>query len=124
MPIDRRSFLDEILAAAALSSLVSPNALAQAQARTPSTPPPGTHDSISFWNDFYDTQTRAGGAPKLAAPERQARFLYHASSGFHYPPEIPKDALLDHDGDVSATINVGQFHPSKADRVAFSQLQS
>ncbi len=122
MPIDRRSFLDELLAAAALSSLISGEAIAQSKPSSP--PPPGSHDSISFWNQFYDTQTRGGGEPKLAAPERQARFLYHGSGGFHYPTEIPKTALLDHEGDVSATISVGQFHPSKADRAAFSQVQS
>ena len=124
MPNDRRSFLEELLAAAAVSSLIAPEASAQAQAKKQGAASPGGHDSISFWNQFYDTQTRAGGQPKLAAPERQARFLYHGSSGFHYPTEIPKDALLDHEGDVSATISVGQFHPSKTDRTAFNQLQS
>lgn len=124
MPIDRRSFLDELLAAAAVSGLLAGDASAQAPARKQGAVSASGHDSISFWNQFYDTQTRAGGQPKLAAPERQARFLYHASSGFHYPTEIPKDALLDHEGDVSATISVGQFHPSKADRAIFNQLQS
>ncbi len=122
MSIDRRSFLDEILAAAALSGLLSGDAAAQV--RKSAAPPPGTHDSIAFWSDFYESGTRGGPKAQVAAPERQARFLYHGSGGFHYPTEIPKEALLDHDGDVSVTLNVAQFHPSKTDRTAFAQLQS
>ena len=127
MPINRRNFLDEILAAGALMGLLPGEAAAQNQSKS-TTPPPGTHDSISFWNQFYDNASSRGKSdnqvPKLAAPERQVRFLYHGSGGFHFPPDIPKDALLDHPGDVSATINLGQFRPGKADRVAFKQLQS
>lgn len=49
MPIDRRSFLDEILAAGALMGLMDTDASAQRQGKT-TTPPPGTHDSLTFWN--------------------------------------------------------------------------
>ena len=123
MPIDRRSFLDEILAAAALSSLLPQNASAQAPARIPATPPPGTHDSINFWNDLYESHR--GGAPKLAAPERQVRFVYHhPQKGFAFMQDIPKDSLLDHAGDVKVTLNMGQFRPAKSDQTAFKQLQS
>lgn len=122
MPIDRRLFLDQILAAAALSSLLPENASAQPPARTPSTPPPGTHDSINFWNQFYDTQR--AGPPKLAAPEREVRFLYHGSNGLAYTSDIPKTSLLDHPGDVSVTLNLGQFRPAKEDQIAFKSLQS
>jgi hypothetical protein len=122
MPIDRRLFLDQMLAAAALSSLLPQNASAQTQPKTPPTPPPGTHDSINFWNQFYDTQR--AGPPKLAAPEREVRFLYHGSSGLAYTSDIPKTALLDHAGDVSVTLNLGQFRPAKEDQIAFKSLQS
>ncbi|MDR3703371.1 MAG: hypothetical protein P4L56_27230 [Candidatus Sulfopaludibacter sp.] len=118
MPIDRRSFLDRIFAAAALSSLTGGDASAQ----TPTAPPPGTHDSIAFWNQLYESQR--GGPPKLAAPEREVRFLYHGSKGLAYTSDIPKTSLLDHPGDVAVTINLGQFRPSRTDQNAFRQLQS
>ncbi len=122
MPIDRRTFLDELLAAAALSSLLPGNSPAQTRTQTPSTPPPGTHDSINFWNQFYDTQR--AGPPKLAAPEREVRFLYHGSNGLAHTADIPQKSLLDHVGDVSVTLNLGQFRPGKDDQVAFRNLQS
>jgi hypothetical protein len=118
MSIDRRSFFDQIFAAAALSGLMGGDATAQ----TPTTPPPGTHDSISFWNQLYESQR--GGPPKLAAPEREVRFLYHGSKGLGYTSDIPKTSLLDHPGDVAVTINLGQFRPSRTDQTAFRQLQS
>jgi hypothetical protein len=118
MPIDRRTFFDQILAAGALLELASGEALAQTKAAAPAT---GAHDSIAFWNQFYDSQR---GAPKVAAPERQVRFLYHGPNGLRYTSDIPKEALLDHDGDVSVTLNLGQFRPGRKDQEAFRQLQS
>jgi hypothetical protein len=121
MPINRRNFLDEILAAGTLLGLMPGEASPQSQSNA-TVPPPGAHDSISFWNQFYDSQR--GPKPALAAPEREVNFLYHGPTGFHYTTDIPKDALLDQPGDVSATINLGQFRPSKGDQAAFKQLQT
>ncbi len=101
-----------------LSSLTRRDAWAQ----TPSIPPPGTHDSISFWNQLYDSQR--GGPPKLAAPEREVRFLYHGSKGLAYTSDIPKTSLLNHPGDVKVTISLGQFRPSRTDQTKFQHLQS
>jgi hypothetical protein len=127
MPINRRNFLDEILAAGALMSVMPGEGLSQQQAG-PAAPPPGTHDSIRFWNSFYDnapSRGRTGNAEaKLPAPERQVRFLNHGSNGLRYTSDIKPDELLDHGGDVSVTVNLGQFRPSATDRAAFKQLQT
>ncbi|HWC96135.1 MAG TPA: hypothetical protein VG456_05285 [Candidatus Sulfopaludibacter sp.] len=127
MPINRRSFMDEILAAGALMGLLSGEALPQSQTKGTAGPPPGTHDSINFWSDFYanaPSRGRQASTPKLPAPERQVQFLNHGAKGLRYTSDIPKDELLDHGGDVSVTINMGQFRPSEADRAAFKQLQT
>jgi hypothetical protein len=127
MPINRRSFLDEILAAGALLGLMPGEASPQSRPKA-AAPPAGTHDSIAFWNQFYDNASSRGRsanpAPKLAAPEREVRFLYHGASGFQHATDIPTNSLLDHSGDVSVTLNLGQFRPGKGDQVAFKQLQS
>jgi hypothetical protein len=126
MPSNRRNFLEEILAAGALMGLAPGEGLSQQQA-PPAAPPPGAHDSISFWNSFYDNAPSRGRnavAEKLPAPERQVRFLNHGSKGLRYTSDIKPDELLDHGGDVSVTVNLGQFRPGVADRAAFKQLQS
>ena len=60
----------------------------------------------------------------MAAPEREVRFLYHGSKGLAFTSDIPANSLLDHAGDVSVTLNLGQFRPAKSDQIAFRQLQS
>lgn len=58
MRINGRSFPDEILAARPLLGLTLGESSPQSQPKG-ATSPPGTYDSISFWNQFYDNPSRS-----------------------------------------------------------------
>jgi hypothetical protein len=133
MSVSRRRFVGNGLAIGLLSSLLPPEAaeaLAQqsgaapsADADTADTP----HDSFDFWSGFYDEvnphsssygTAGRGATGGLPDPTLQTQYLHYKSdeSKLRYATDIPKDELLDHDGDVAVSIMLSQFRPGSGDQ--------
>ena len=133
MSVSRRRFVGNGLAIGLLSSLLPPEAaeaLAQqsgaapnAGADTADTP----HDSFDFWSGFYDEvnphsssygTAGRGATGGLPDPTLQTQYLHYKSdeSKLRYATDIPKDELLDHDGDVAVSIMLSQFRPGSGDQ--------
>jgi hypothetical protein len=129
MSVTRRNFVGNSLALGLLSSLLPPeaaSALAQQPAAT-SEPADAPHDSFDFWSGFYDSvdpqsssygTAGRGATGGLADASLQTQYLhYHSDLGrLRYATDIEKTELLDHDGDVGATIALTQFRPGTGDQ--------
>jgi len=129
MSVTRRSFVGNSLALGLLSSLLPPDA-ASALAQQPSAPSDtadAPHDPFDFWSGFYDSvdpqsasygTAGRGATGGLADTSLETQYLhYHSDLGrLRYATDIEKTELLDHDGDVSATIALTQFRPGTGDQ--------
>lgn len=129
MSVTRRNFVGNGLALGLLSSLLPPEA-ASALAQQPSSSSDtadAPHDSFDFWSGFYDSvdpqsssygTAGRGATGGLADTSLETQYLhYHTDLGrLRYATDIEKTELLDHDGDVSATIALTQFRPGTGDQ--------
>ena len=128
MDLTRRNFLEEALAAGALTSLFPASGAArsgveqpQPQAGLPSRSDIPEHGATEFWNQFYvpvDPTVPKNRGPRVKIPpsERQVTFLHAGSSGLRYADDIAEDELLDYPGDVQVSMVLGQFRPGDADQ--------
>jgi hypothetical protein len=128
MDLTRRNFLEEALAAGALTSLFPASGAArsgveppQPQAGLPARSDIPEHGATEFWNQFYvpvDPTVPKSRGPRVKIPpsERQVTFLHAGSSGLRYADDIAEDELLDYPGDVQVSMVLGQFRPGNADQ--------
>lgn len=129
MSVTRRNFVGNSLALGLLSSLLPPEAAsALAQQSAPSSEPADApHDAFDFWSGFYDSvdpqsssygTAGRGATGGLADASLQTQYLhYHSDLGrLRYATDIERTELLDHDGDVGATIALTQFRPGTGDQ--------
>jgi len=126
MTISRRSFVADASALGLLAALLPELAAAQAaapQAAAEDTP----HDSYDFWNGFFDSvnpysknygskAASRGPADQLPDPAAETQYLHYNSDTKHlrYATDIPREELLDHDGDVAVSIALSQYQPSSS----------
>jgi hypothetical protein len=103
-------------------------------------PPPGEHDSKSFWSNFvtaadqpstgvhsrglFSSHKESTGAADL---NRQLDWLqYDPDKGLRYASAIDPSELLEYppDADITASVNVGGFRMAGEDQAKFEKLQS
>ena len=111
------------------------------------TPGAGQHDSKNFW-DSFGAVADSSGAPSgvhgrglfkkpaadassgNAAPGRLVDYYHYYTdpdtkeSTLRLATSIKANELLDHDGDITASVNVNGFRMAGEDRQKFDQLQS
>ena len=132
MSVSRRQFVADASALGILLALMPELAAAQnaaPQAASDDAP----HDSYDFWSGFFDSvnplapnygQKSASRGPgdQLPDPEVETQYLHYLDSAkrLRYATDIAQDELLDHDGDVSVSIALSQYHPSAANSQANS----
>jgi hypothetical protein len=149
MPTSRRTFLQETLLSGGLAGLVGPDLKTHelterllAFAAQDSTLTTGKHDSKSFWDSFGAAADNLGGETPQGV---HGRGLIHKSSAntgagdldrqidfFHYTKDkrlqyantIEAKEMLDHAGDITASVNVSGFRLAGEDREQFDKLQS
>jgi hypothetical protein len=129
MSMSRRGFLEDILAAGVLTGAISSTAAGHAlrdellYAFTEQ-----TSDAHDFWRGYFDsvmTTRRGGGSGKLEAQDRKVQYLHVSpTAGVRYLNDIKPDELLDYDGDVLVSANLGQFRPSAEDRQLLQNVKS
>jgi hypothetical protein len=150
MSASRRTFLGQLMAGGILGLLESCPAqvlaekLLAATAVDGAAAPIGQHDSRSFWDSFGEAaETPPAAEPAGVHGRGLMRKPATASSGaadlsrqvdfFQYDPKqktlrfatsIEPTELLDHDGDVTASVNVNGFRMAGDDRETFDKLQS
>jgi hypothetical protein len=136
MDLTRRTFLEEALAAGALTSLLPTSGAArvsletpQSQVGTPAKTDIPEHGATEFWNAFYspvDPTVPKSRGPRMRIPpsERQVTFLHSGMSGLRYADDIAEDELLDYPGDVQVSMVLGQFRPGNADQEFLKHLPS
>jgi len=115
MRVSRRNLLQEIAAGGALAAI--PWNLLQAQAQ-PQTPP--NEDQIrssDFWSTYYDSFTASRRALKEVEPAqgKKIQVYYWDKEGLRDAHRLKKEELLDHPGDVSVDVMLGQFRPGRED---------
>jgi hypothetical protein len=123
----RRAFFEEILACGGLSALLAERTVAAPQAPAQDSSLMQTGD---FWGSFYDSvdpaksrgRRTAGGKPAVAG--KGVRYLYFDKAGLRYTDQLKPTDLLDHPGDVSVSIMLGQFRPGTGDAQSIRQLTS
>jgi len=83
-----------------------------------------------FWGSFYDSVDPAKGRGLLrhqgkpAIAGKDVRYLYYDKAGLRYTDQLKPTDLLDHSGDVSVSIMLGQFRPGSEDAQSIRQLTS
>jgi len=113
-------------------------------------PPLGQHDSKNFWDSFgavADAPNAApsgvhgrglfkkpagdsGAASQSAAPGRLVDYYHYYTdpktkdTSLRLATSIDPSELMDHSGDITASVNVNGFRMAGDDRQAFDQLQS
>ena len=109
-------------------------------------PPIGQHDSKNFWDSFgvaaeaphtEPSGVHGRGLLRKSAPDNGASDLSRQIDFFHYfvdpktkesslrfATSIEPNELMEHNGDVSAAVNVNGFRMAGDDRQTFDKLQS
>jgi hypothetical protein len=150
MSASRRDFLQQALMGGAFAPLLATASgkqlFAQLMASGQSkgggvTQPLGAHDSQKFWDSFGSSllppaassgdRTRGLFSKKkpdagTAALGRQIDFFHYnpADNSMRFATSIDSKELLDHGGDVAASLQVNGFRMAAEDRAQFNQLQS
>jgi hypothetical protein len=113
MRVSRRSLFEEFLAAGTLAALACGEADSQASVAS------GEDEirSSDFWNSYYDSVTKSKGAQSQgeSAQGKNVQFFYFDKNGLRDAHRLQKDDLLDHQGDVTVDVVLGQFRPGKSD---------
>jgi hypothetical protein len=124
MSSSRRGFFNHLAAGGGLAAVMSQLAAAQSQSEGPS------KGGDPFWDEFYDVVDRSrGGRPREQRPisrGKLVRYLYSPPDGsaLRWADQIKRDDLLDHPGDVTVSVVLGQFQPGGADVQTVQQFQS
>ena len=108
----------------------------------------GQHDSKSFWDSFgtaadtpdtapsgvhgrglFKKPAAAGGGTTVASDRLVDYYHYYTDpktkeTSLRLATSIDPNELMDHEGDISASVNVNGFHMAGEDRQTFDQLQS
>jgi len=100
----------------------------------------GAHDSVNFWNNFGAAVNQpASGAGRTRGlfshktPDASAGSINRQIDFFQYDPDakrmrfatsIEPNELLDHPGDVTASLSVNGFRMAAEDQALFQRLQS
>ncbi len=112
-------------------------------------PPVGAHDSKSFWDAFgavssapstppagvhgrglFRKLAADAGAIPDAAPGRTVDYYHYYTdkktkqTTLRLATSIDANELMDHEGDITASVNVNGFRMAGDDRATFDQLQS
>lgn len=150
MDASRRSFFKHTLFTGALAGFfnarpsVAEAVLHALQQADDAPPPPGEHDSKSFWSNFTAAAEASGstvhgrgflsnlaGSHKqntgAADLDRQLDWLhYDPEKGLRYASAIDQSELLEYPeaADVTASVNVGGFRMAGEDQQTFAKLQS
>jgi hypothetical protein len=131
------AFAQQLLAAAAQTN--AEGVLGQAS---------GQHDSKNFWDGFGEAADNGNAAPAgvhgrglfkkpapggsavSAAPDRVIDYYHYyidpktKETSLRLATSIDPGELMDHEGDITASVNVNGFHMAGEDRQTFDQLQS
>jgi hypothetical protein len=151
MTTNRRTFLQETLLGAGFAGLIgsdpkgqglSEHLLSLAGQIAPADTSTGRHDSKSFWDSFGAAADSSGDTAPSGV---HGRGLIHKSSAdtgagdldrqidfFHYTKNktlvyantIEPKEMMDHIGDITASVNVSGFRLAGEDRDQFDKLQS
>jgi hypothetical protein len=153
MSASRRTFLQQSLMASGLIGLLEAGAsgpafaerllaaAGQADGVAGGGPPVGLHDSKNFWDSFGSVADATDaphtrGLHKAANPDanvasgRQVDFYHYytdpktKATSLRLATSISQDELMDHPGDITASVNVNGFRMAGDDREAFDKLQS
>jgi hypothetical protein len=139
MSMNRRSFLEHVLASGALAGLgVGAEPFARGQATAAQDPNAvGSSNAYAFWSNYYaghlpnssETQSGAmglfggkkGDKDAGVQQDRQVNFLSYdtKSSALRFPQAVENSELLDTPGDVSLSTSVGGIRLSKEDQDTF-----
>ena len=152
MSASRRTFLQQSLMASGLIGLLEAGTSGPAFAErllaaagqadgTGGGPAVGQHDSKNFW-DSFGAVADAADAPHTRGLRKAPNPDAHVAAGrqvdfYHYYTDpktkatslrlattISQDELMDHPGDITASVNVNGFRMAGEDREAFDKLQS
>jgi len=124
-------------------------AAAQAAGGGVGPPPAGQHDSKSFWDSFGVAADTPNAPPagvhgrglfkkpaadstggSTVASDRVVDYYHYYTdpktkqTSLRLATSIDPSELMDHDGDITASVNVNGFHMAGEDRQTFDQLQS
>ena len=149
---NRRTFLQQGLMAGGLIGLLESGAAgsgfaerlmaaAQGSSAAGGGPPIGQHDSQSFWDTFGVVADNANaphtrglthrsmGDDKVASGRQVDFYHYYTDpktkqTSLRLATTISPEELLDHDGDITASVNVNGFRMAGEDRQEFDKLQS
>ncbi|HWB31792.1 MAG TPA: hypothetical protein VG714_01335 [Acidobacteriaceae bacterium] len=153
MGSNRRTFLQQVLMTGGLTALLetssSREALAEELMATAGTGANGPHDSQNFWDAFgavADTPAAPEGVhgrglfrkqPQAAAAANPSGATDRLVDYYHYyvnpktkdaslrlATSIDTNELMDHEGDITASVAVNGFHMAGEDRDLFDKLQS
>lgn len=125
MKSSRRELIEEILATGGFAALLAETA--SGQTNTPVTE--GQIRANQFWGSFYDSVDPSKGKglhqnTQRAAQGKDVRFLYYDQNGLRYADKLTKNDLLDHGGDVTVDVVLGQFRPGKQDGKTIREYSS
>jgi len=151
MTTSRRTFLQETVLSGGLAGLIgsdpherelSERLLSLAGQIAPGGASTGLHDSKSFWDSFGAAADSPGGGAPQGVHGRGLTRKSSADTGsgdlarqidfFHYTKDktlvyantIEAKDMLDHVGDITASVNVSGFRLAGEDREQFDKLQS
>jgi hypothetical protein len=126
MEASRRSLFEELLVGGGLAALLASDAVGQ----TKTALGPGEIRPNDFWGSFYDSVDPSKGKglrknTQKAAQGKEVRFLYYEQGeGLRYADQLKKTDLLNHGGDVSVAIVLGQFRPGRGDNNKVKEYSS
>jgi hypothetical protein len=134
MSISRRTFSGSALAAAFAAALLPEDLPLAFGERAFVSSEEAPHDAYEFWNGFFDSVRSSpnyekgsrGGTAGLADPNVETQYLHYKSDAklLRYAADIPHDELLDHDGDVTVSIQLSKFRSgSNTDKTKNQQLR-
>lgn len=136
MPFSRRDFLSSAAAAGSLPALLAvmvanpamADVVTKAAQASPATIPDGNSggpDSHDFWTNFMNPNApEKEGTRGDDTDPRTVVYLHHSpTKGLRFASDIEPTELLDYDGDVAVSLNVGGFRFGGADRAQFGGMQ-
>jgi len=117
MDSSRRRLFQEMLASGGLAALLGTEATAQVKTALSA----GEVHPNDFWGAFYESVDPSKGKglrknTQKPAQGKSVRYLYYEQTGgLRYADQLKKADLLDHGGDVTVDVVLGQFRPGRQD---------